>query len=580
LNTTSVGTRGAALLALAITAACGTQSESAGPTGHGYRHQPSPAWAAATMNALPSSAPGEPAPTPPPSPALLAIASGSGVAVGAETLVLYDVTGPYGWLGELYAIGAVSLASHFGSWTAKPVASYASGDIARFTATIYVGSTYDEPIPTAFLDDVLSGSGRVVWIYDNVWQLANRAAGFSSSYGFEPDVFDTSAVGEVDYKGTALSRYTANGDGIMTYSVVDASRAVTLATAVRADGTTFPWALRAGNLTYIGENPMSFVTLDDRYLAFADLLFDELAPGTAQRHRALVRIEDIHAMRDPAELRAIADYLSSQNVPFGMSVIPLYKDPLGYYNGGVPETVGLSDAPDVVAALDYMVQKGGTILSEGYTHQYDAVANPYTGVTADDAEFYRAHVDANNTVVWDGPVAEDSTAWADARVTGSLEELAKARISPPGIWMFPHYMGSAIDAVEARKVFEVAYHRGIYFSGGLAGGAGGATGPTGAAADPSHTISVLYPYSATDIYGFQMIPENLGDYEPVPFNNNPARLPSDIVHTAHLNRVVRDGFASFFFDPDYDVSILKQIVDGVRAEGYVFVRPLTVTESP
>jgi uncharacterized protein YdaL len=526
------------------------------------------------MNAFSSSAPVGPTPTPASPPAPPGVASGAGVSVGADTLVLYDVTGPYGWLGELYAIGAASLASHFGTWTAKPVASYASGDLAHFTATIYVGSTYDEPIPTAFLDDVLSGAGRVVWIFDNIWQLANRAAGFSSSYGFEPDVFDTSVVGEVDYKGTALSRYTANGDGVMTYSVVDASRAITLATAVRADGTTFPWALRAANLTYIGENPMSFVTLDDRYLAFADLLFDALAPGTAQRHRALVRIEDIHALRDPAELRAIADYLSSQHVPFGMSVIPLYKDPLGYYNGGVPETVPLSAAPDVVAALNYMVQKGGTILPEGYTHQYDAVANPYTGVTADDAEFYRAHVDANNTVVWDGPVPEDSIAWADARVTGSLEELAKARIPPPGIWMFPHYMGTAIDAVEARKAFAAAYHRGIYFSGGLAGG------PAVATADPSHYISVLYPYSAIDIYGFRMIPENLGDYEPVPFNNNPARLPSDIVHTAHFNRVVRDGFASFFFDPDYDVSILKQIVDGVRAEGYVFVGPAAVAESP
>src|SRR5262249_39611198 len=31
------------------------------------------------------------------------------------TLVLYDDTGPWGWLGELYAIAAQSLASHFGT---------------------------------------------------------------------------------------------------------------------------------------------------------------------------------------------------------------------------------------------------------------------------------------------------------------------------------------------------------------------------------------------------------------------------------------------------------------------------------
>ena len=226
-----------------------------------------------------------------------------------------------------------------------------------------------------------------------------------------------------------------------------------------------------------------------------------------------------------------------------MSVIPLYEDPLGYYNGGVPETVKLKDAPDIVAALDYMVQEGGTILSEGYTHQYDSVANPYSGVTGDDAEFYRAHIDANNSVIWDGPVAEDSTTWADARVRGALAEFAQARLPPPRIWMFPHYMGSPIDAVEAHKAFSAAYHRGIYFSGGLA------RGPVGPVANPAHYASVLYSYPAVDIYGFRMIPENLGDYEPVPLNNNPARLPSDIARTAHLNRVVRDGFASFFSIP-------------------------------
>lgn len=47
----------------------------------------------------------------------------------------------------------------------------------------------------------------------------------------------------------------------------------------------------------------------DRVLAFADLLFDALAPQTRERHRALVRLEDINPRRDPRDLRAAADYL-------------------------------------------------------------------------------------------------------------------------------------------------------------------------------------------------------------------------------------------------------------------------------
>ena len=45
-----------------------------------------------------------------------------------RTLVLYDETGPHGWLGELYAVAAGHLASRFGTWQAAPVRSYRAGE--------------------------------------------------------------------------------------------------------------------------------------------------------------------------------------------------------------------------------------------------------------------------------------------------------------------------------------------------------------------------------------------------------------------------------------------------------------------
>src|SRR6266481_4570216 len=49
-----------------------------------------------------------------------------GLATQTSTLVLYDTTGPWGWLGEIYAAMAGNLASHFGAWVAMPVVSYRS----------------------------------------------------------------------------------------------------------------------------------------------------------------------------------------------------------------------------------------------------------------------------------------------------------------------------------------------------------------------------------------------------------------------------------------------------------------------
>src|SRR5262245_4479787 len=73
----------------------------------------------------------------------------SASTIGApSTLVLYDTSGEYGWVGELYAILTANLASHFGTWTAEPISRYTARQLESFTATVYIGSTYDEAIPT------------------------------------------------------------------------------------------------------------------------------------------------------------------------------------------------------------------------------------------------------------------------------------------------------------------------------------------------------------------------------------------------------------------------------------------------
>src|SRR5689334_21748549 len=119
----------------------------------------------------------------------------------SRALVLYDSTGPYAWLGELYGIMVSNLVSHFGAWTAQPVVAYQAGQMNQYTAVIYIGSTYGEPIPPAFLNDVANTGIPVIWAYDNIWQLTANTPSFVSKYGWNWWEFDTSAVGEVDYKG-------------------------------------------------------------------------------------------------------------------------------------------------------------------------------------------------------------------------------------------------------------------------------------------------------------------------------------------------------------------------------------------
>ncbi|GGK39778.1 hypothetical protein GCM10010124_35480 [Pilimelia terevasa] len=484
----------------------------------------------------------------------------------AKTLVLYDSTGPFGWLGEAYATQTANLASHFGSWAASPVAHYKAGDLNAYTAVIYVGSTYDEPLPTAFLDDVTATTKPVTWMYDNIWQLTARDPKFVESHGFTYKSFDLADVAQVQYKGRTLSRDTINKSGIMDLAVSDPTKSTVLASAVRPDGSTFPWAIRSGNLTYVGEIPFAYVSHDDRYLAFADLLYDVLDPDAAERHRALVRIEDVGPDADPAQLRAITDYLYAQKVPFSAAVYTRYRDPKGAHNGGRAEDYTLLQRPQVVSALKYMQSRGGTLVMHGYTHQFSNVANPYDGSSGNDFEFYRAHVDANDSVIYDGPVSGDSTSFINGRVLSAKLLFTLSGLKQPTMFEFPHYAGSVANYAAINSEFGKRYERSLYFPGSL----------TGAKPDYTRPVGQFFPYTVRDVYGSVVVPENIGNVEPQAFNNHPARLPSDLIASADRNLVIRDGVASFFYHPYLGLSHLQELVPGIKAKGYTFVTPDTM----
>jgi uncharacterized protein YdaL len=488
-------------------------------------------------------------------------------AAANGALVLYDSTNTFGWLGELYGQQSANLVSHFGNYKALPVVKYTAGLMANYSTVVYVGSTYDEPLPAAFLADVLATTQPVVWMGSNIWQLTNASPTFAATYGWNWTGYDFATVNKVTYKGQTLERDGINNQsGIMNLAISDATKATVLAQSVRADNTTFPWATRAKNLTYIGEVPYAYEGMSDRYLVASDLLFDALAPATAARHRALVRIEDVGPDADPAELRAVADTLSGLGVPFSFAVYPLYKDPLGALNNGVPVTTRLRDVPQVVSAIRYMISKGGNMINHGYTHQFGSVANPYDGVSANDFEFYKAHVDASDNVILDGPVPGDSQAWATGRLTSAAAEFTAAGLAVPTIWEFPHYAASVADYKAVAARFTTRYERSLYFGGLLSGGA----------INYSRVNGQFFPYVVKDLYGTKVLPENIGNIEPDAFNNHPARLPADLIASAKANLVVRDGFASFFYHPYLGTAYLRTTVTGIKALGYTFVAPGTL----
>lgn len=486
----------------------------------------------------------------------------------ASTLILYDISGDWGWLGGLYGEEAANLASHFGSWTAEPVESYKAGQLDNYTATIYIGSTYDEPIPAAFLSDVSTATRPVIWLYDNIWQLESYMGynSFGARYGWEPGAFDLNGISSVSYKGTSLTRDPNNQAGILQVQTVTwGATAQILATAREdATGLTIPWASSSSGLTYVGEIPFAYMSETDRVLVYSDLLFDALAPNASTRHRALVRLEDISPDSDPTQVKAVADWLYSQHIPFGFGVSPWYKDPLGYYNNGKPVSEELTADKSLMTVLKYLESHGGVLVEHGYTHQWDTAINPFDEVTGDDFEFYRVTQNPDQTLTYVGPLTGDSVKTDASRIASSTALLEQAKLGAPTIWETPHYAGTVNMYKAVSSAFSEKWERTLYFPGYW----NGTPDYT-----PAHLGGQFFPYVVKDVYGIKTLPENLGDIEPQPWEIFPARLPQDLINAAKANLVVRDGFAAFYFHPYNPLSYLQQTVAGIRSLGYTFVNP-------
>ena len=128
-----------------------------------------------------------------------------------STLILYDPTGRWGWLGELYATLTANLAgtSVAGRPSRSPTTAAARSSDTRASSTSDRRTASRCP---RFLDDVLRTRRPVLWVNDNILQLrrgqATSPRGTAGARRARP--LD---VAEVRYKGTSLTRWSRQTPG-------------------------------------------------------------------------------------------------------------------------------------------------------------------------------------------------------------------------------------------------------------------------------------------------------------------------------------------------------------------------------
>lgn len=454
-----------------------------------------------------------------------------------------------------------NLASHFGKVTIAQLRQYKAGDIARYDALIYVGTRDAEPLPRAFRRDVNAGKRPVLWLKENIDKLSSRGT-FLRRYGWLWKDFDGPRDFTVNYKGTSLSPSGA-GVPLTTLHKLDDERVAILASASVVGEARMPWAVRSRHLTYVADVPLGTTSTHDASLALADLLHDVVPKPSSLRmeaQRALVRIEDVGPMSSPAELRAVAQALQAEGVPFSFTVYPLYVGPIV---DGQQKTVSLAERPQVVRAIVEMLDGGATMVSHGYTHQYENRKNPRSGESGTDYEFFLAHLDDNGEVVYDGPVPGDSVEWAQNRLDKALTALADLGLPRPNMFTVPHYAASPDDYAAIATRFSTRYDRGQYFSPEWDG-----TPPAA-----PYLYEQATPFLTRDGYGSLVVPENLGYIADASPTAKGLNTRADVLAGANALTTVRESVASFFYHPFLGSTELVSIVREIRDMGFTFVSP-------
>jgi uncharacterized protein YdaL len=555
------------------------------------------------------------------------VMAGPKIAEASECVhVYYDRSGGADYqLGETYAILLQNLLGHFPQFQqiVSPIERYQAGEIEQCRATFYIGSYFDNAIPEAFLSDFSKTRKSVAWLGYSIWKLGNDRLSKLFGYRYVREtVLDYSHLDakkrpgfyrDILYKGEKFFKYgefDSDGKFQSSYEIAELekvpdttySSARILAEAVHSvSGRKLPYAIQKENRYYIADNPFTYIHEADRYLVFADLLFDILGvEPTFKKKPAVFRLEDLNTSVDYGEVKRVADILDREGVPIQAAVIPIYADPLNANGDNIGDRqIPIDEDPGFRDLIANLVHRRATLIWHGVTHQYGRQKNPNSGASADDYEFWDSSRDS--------PIQEDSIDYVLQRLERGWKAFARAGFKPQ-IWETPHYQASSLDYEVFSRVFSWNIGRAVYAPTTITGLPAQPaasiwfenSGGEGPEARRSYFDSVridsqvqsmtgqLFPYEIYgDYYGQRLLPEDLGNPENCSgVSDCNTRTIQELIDAAKRDRVLRDVWSSFFYHPflidstkmlkhprvsHFSAKDIRRLIRAVKSYGYEFI---------
>ncbi|PFK05963.1 hypothetical protein COI97_03325 [Bacillus cereus] len=399
---------------------------------------------------------------------------------------------------------------------------------SSYTHIVYIGEK-KEDFSTEVKQFLESFSGPVLVLGQNVEQLSNR---FSFITSDETDI----RTHTIEYP---------------TRKLKNELQEERLMKKIEAKGTTLAYALSAdGNHPLIVHQETSYYVATPNLFDWmshyvGEMLFSyfEQKPMT-NKTSAYLRLEDVHPAVNVKQLKEIAELLKEKNLPYMITVIPVYKDP------ETGKTVHLKDNSELVDVLRFMQDNGGSIVMHGYTHQF------YDSETGEGFEFWDVKTDQPirqpnhekpktkedfqstedyNKYVENGKAFEEK--YTKDHIEKGITELVEAKLYPVA-FEAPHYTMS-------QKGYEILSQ---YFSTYV-----GQLQLNDTTWKSMH--SPAYISTPSFLHGMKLIPETVGFIE----EDKPQAIAKMKERAVSIEKL-SDGIIGAFYHPYLGVTPLKEVL--------------------
>lgn len=309
----------------------------------------------------------------------------------------------------------------------------------------------------------------------------------------------------------------------------------------RAFDGSYPLIFKNDNLYYVAANSITGRLSDLVGETLFDFFGTEKSPP-----KKLIRLEDIHPRSDPKLVKQVADYLAERDIPYAVTVVPVYTNPK------TGQRIHLSQAIELVEVLKEMQDNGASLIQHGYLHQYRA------DETGEGFEYW----DVNN----DRPIYQGKDDEVKLREDFASDEEYEDFIQNVGLpYEQKHIYNSIVDGVTemtAEGLYPIAFEAPHYSmsQAGYKELSKYFTTYIGQIqiSDRTHdgTFVPVYESKPAGLYGMKVIPETLGYINP---KNSDA--VDEMVKEADYVAQFSDSYLAFFYHPYLGIDKFEELMD-------------------